>query len=219
MAMKLEQAAARRSVAHKRYKTKDGTIVPGVTTVLNVMAKPGLVPWANRLGLQGIEVSKYVDSLAEIGTIAHYRALCHFTGETPDISDYPTSLVAASEPCMEKFHNWLKKHQVEPKWVEKEMVSEKMKFGGCFDFYGKIDGIWTIADFKTAKAVHDEHWYQLAAYGGMLLEYGNPVDQAMVVQIGRSEDEGFSDPVRTDLATGWEIFQHCLAIYNLKKRK
>jgi hypothetical protein len=219
MAMQLEQAAARRSKAHKRYKAKDGGIVPGVTTVLGVMDKPALKLWANRLGLQGIDVTKYTDSLADIGTITHEYALCYFNKATPDFSDYPPTLVAAAQPCIAKFHAWLNKHKVEPKWTEKEMVSEEHRFGGCFDFYGKIDGVWTIADFKTAKAVYDEHWYQLAAYGGMLIEYGNPVDQAMVVQIGRSEDEGFSDPVKTDLANGWKIFLHCLAIYNLKKKK
>ena len=55
----------------QRYRLLDKSIVPGVTTILNVLSKPALVPWANKLGLQGIEVGKYVDALGEIGTLAH----------------------------------------------------------------------------------------------------------------------------------------------------
>ena len=40
--------------AHQRYKIEDGTIVPGVTTVVGILNKPALVPWANKLGLEGI---------------------------------------------------------------------------------------------------------------------------------------------------------------------
>ena len=62
----------KRAKAHQRYYTSDRKPCVGVTTVLNVMAKPALVPWANKLGLAGIDSSKYVDSLARIGSLIHY---------------------------------------------------------------------------------------------------------------------------------------------------
>ena len=46
--------------AHTRYELKDGTYVPGTTTITGLENKPFLVPWANRLGLEGIAVgNKY----------------------------------------------------------------------------------------------------------------------------------------------------------------
>ena len=59
--MVIEKTIAKRAKAHTAYKTAGGQRVPGVTTVLGVINKPALVPWANQLGLQGINSSTYVD--------------------------------------------------------------------------------------------------------------------------------------------------------------
>ena len=67
MADKLKKA----SRAHTRYYTTDGTLVPGSTTITGLLNKPALVKWANNLGLQGIDSSKYVDKAARVGTLIH----------------------------------------------------------------------------------------------------------------------------------------------------
>ena len=59
------------SKAHIRYKLKDGTVVPGATTITGLLNKPFLITWANRLGLEGIDSTKYRDAAADIGTLAH----------------------------------------------------------------------------------------------------------------------------------------------------
>ena len=62
--MATERVAAKGARQHTVYKLASGARVPGVTTVLSVLNKPALVPWANKLGLEGIDVRKYVDALA-----------------------------------------------------------------------------------------------------------------------------------------------------------
>jgi hypothetical protein len=42
---------------HTIYKLADGSRVPGVTTIVGMKAKPQLIDWANRIGLEGIVVS------------------------------------------------------------------------------------------------------------------------------------------------------------------
>jgi hypothetical protein len=120
---------------------------------------------------------------------------------------------------MAKFHQWLKEHTVVPKLVEAEMVSEEHLYGGCLDFYGLVDGHLSVVDFKTGKAIYDEYFYQLAGYTRLLVERSYAVDQVTILQIGRNENEGFSTKTREDLGTEWEIFKHCLALYNLRKKK
>ena len=73
-----------RDSGHQVYKTADGTRVPGVTTICGVMDKPALVKWANNLGLQGTDSTKYVDALAASGTLAHYWAEEVLIGREPD---------------------------------------------------------------------------------------------------------------------------------------
>jgi len=73
--MTTDQAVQKRSKAHQRYKTSDGRPCVGVTTVTGKIAKPYLVNWANKLGLDGYDVGTYVDALARIGTLAHRSPL------------------------------------------------------------------------------------------------------------------------------------------------
>jgi hypothetical protein len=57
--------------AHIIYKLADDSRVPGCTTICGILDKPALLEWANRIGLQGIEMRRYVDDKADIGTLAH----------------------------------------------------------------------------------------------------------------------------------------------------
>jgi ketopantoate reductase len=66
-----DDPVAKKSRAHIVYKTPDGKRVPGVTTITGMLDKPGLVKWANNLGLQGIDSTEHVKNLARIGTLAH----------------------------------------------------------------------------------------------------------------------------------------------------
>lgn len=50
--------------AHQRYKTTDGTPVPGVTTVLNLQAKPALLNWAWGCGMKGEDYRQVKDTAA-----------------------------------------------------------------------------------------------------------------------------------------------------------
>lgn len=64
--------------AHTRYRTKSGMIVPGVTTVLSLLAKPALIYWAWNLGMQGEDYRKIKEKAADIGTVTHYLVEVRF---------------------------------------------------------------------------------------------------------------------------------------------
>lgn len=213
--VKLENVAAKRSKTHQRYYNKAGTMLPGVTTILGVLNKPALVPWANGLGLQGINVREYVDALALVGTVAHDMICAHVKNVKFDPINIPTDILDAAENSFLKYLSWEKNHIVEPILCEMSLVSEENQFGGRVDFYGKINGLYTLEDYKTSKAIWPEHLYQVAAYRHLLVENGYPVDAVGILQIGRSEDEGFSEKVIADSSREWAIFEHCLALYKL----
>lgn len=213
--MIVEKLAARKAKTHTRYKLKDGTLVPGVTTCLGIMAKPALIPWANKLGLQGIEVGKYVDVLAEIGTVAHEMVLCHHKGIDFDPTGYADDVIDKAENALISYFNWEKNHTVEPVLTEAAMVSEQWGFGGTVDLLCRLDGELTLVDYKTSKGIFPEHIYQLAAYETLLKENGYHIDGRRVLRIGRDESEGFDEKTVGDTDREWDIFRHCLALYNL----
>jgi hypothetical protein len=203
--------------AHTIYKLADGTRVCGVTTILSVLAKPALIKWANNLGLQGIDSNKYTDAAARIGTLAHYMVQCYLTAEETDFSEYSKDEIDQAENALISFFEWEKGHVIKPIFNEKGLVSEKYRFGGTIDCYAEIDGKFGLIDFKTGKAIYSEMIVQLAAYKELLEENDYPVENVRIIRIGRSEDEGFDEKVVSDLSNHWKLFEHTLAVYDLKK--
>jgi hypothetical protein len=203
---------------HTVYKV-DGVRVPGVTTILGVLNKPALVKWANNLGLQGIDSAKYVDALANIGTLAHYLVECEWRGEEPDLSTYAPEDIDRAENALLSFWAWRDQHVVEPILVEAALVSAKYRYGGQIDCYATCDGKPTLIDLKTSKGIWPEHVHQLAAYKQLLTEAGYPVANVRILRIGRDETEGFEDRVYdlVSLEPHWRTFELCRELYDLQK--
>jgi hypothetical protein len=217
--MNIENVAAKRSKAHTRYVRANGELVPGVTTTLGVLAKPALVPWANKLGLAGIDVKNYVDVMAEIGKVGHDMICCHNMGVDFDAGNTPKDIIDKAENCLISYLAWEKGHKVEPILCEAQLVSEQYGFGGTCDMFATIDGIKTLIDYKTGRSLYVDYMYQVSAYFHLLQETGNPVEQCRILRIGRDETEGFSERVITlpEVKKAFELFLHALEIYKLQK--
>lgn len=213
MADKIKKA----SRAHVRYKTSEGKIVPGATTITGLLNKPFLVTWANRLGLEGIDSSTYTDEAAKVGTLAHALIQADLQDDTIDRNLYSPQQMDLAENAVLSFFEWKSHHQIEVIFCEKQMVSDTMLYGGTVDCYCKLDGKPMLLDFKTGKAIYEEYFVQLAAYAELLRENGYPVEQVRILRVGRDETEGFEERSVADTRKWFEIFKKLLDIYYIKK--
>ena len=83
---------------------------------------------------------------------------------------------------------WLNTVELNPVFLEHPLVSDKNRVGGTPDYYGVVDGKWTIADLKTgsmpkdAKAWKDQE-LQLGGYAVLFKEQypDRPLDQLMII--------------------------------------
>lgn len=205
------------SRAHTVYKTADGKRVPGATTITGLLNKPHLVRWANNLGLEGIDSSKYTDEAAAVGTLAHALIQAHLQGDKVDTDLFSPIQVDLAENAVLSFYEWASRHKIEPIICEVPMVSEKMRFGGTVDCYCMLDGKPTLLDFKTGKAIYDEYFVQTSAYKELLLEHGHPVEEIKILRVGRDETEGFEERSITDSTKYFKIFCNLLDIYYIKR--
>jgi len=207
------------SKAHQRYYLQDGTLVPGATTVLSLLNKPALVKWANNLGLQGIDSTKYVNESAEIGTLVHSMVECYCLKKKCDTTNYTQAQIELAQVGFNKFKEWASQHEIEPIGNEIQLVSEKHKFGGTLDFLAKVDGIVTLIDFKTGSGIYKEHFCQTSAYFKMAVENGYKPKRIMILNIGRNEDEPFQtqEIKGKTITTYFSIFLALLKVYKLKK--
>lgn len=203
--------------AHVQYVNSNGEKVVGVTTALSVLNKPFLVVWANRLGLAGIDSTKFKDKMADIGTIAHLLVMHHLKNTTPDLDEFSKADIDTAHNCMKSFYEWEKVHKLEPVLLEFPLVSDIYNFGGSPDFVGKVDGVMEIIDFKTGKAIYGEYLTQVSAYRQLVIEKGYTVNRARILRIGRDDSEGFEERLTTKFDLEFDLFKHCLAIYQLQK--
>lgn len=186
-----EKSAAKRSKTHTIYKNADGKRLPGVTTITGVMDKPALVPWANKLGLQGIESRNYVDILAGIGTLAHAMVSEDMGGDPVNKDIYSKEDISLAENSFIKYLDWRKAREIEVIGTEMQMVSEKYQYGGTCDILAKLDGELTLIDVKTCKGIYSDHFTQVAGYSIALEENGHDIKARGILKLGRNEEEGF----------------------------
>ena len=206
------------SKAHTIYKLADGkTRVPGATTITGLLNKPYLVKWANNLGLEGIDSSTYTDEAAKIGTLAHAMVQADLQKEKLDMNQFSKTQIDLAENALISFYEWKNRHEIVPLQCETPMVSEKNRYGGTIDCYCLLDGVPTLLDFKTGKAIYEEYFVQLAAYRNLLEESGLPVQRCQILRIGRDETEGFEERSIADTSKYFQIFMRLLDVYYLKR--
>ena len=207
------------SKAHTRYYLADGTLVPGATTVTGLLNKPALVKWANNLGLQGIDSNRCRQS-GERSELIHTLVECHITGKEVDCSDY--TLSKSSWRRTDSINTSIGRSSTRSSLSSTRQSSspEKYKYGGTLDFYCKVDGKYTLVDFKSGKGIFNEHFLQTSGYANLLREQKHKVEQIMILNIGRNEDEPFQTetiPLPTTEKKYFNMFKALLKVYYIKK--
>jgi hypothetical protein len=184
--------AAKAARSHTVYKIKDGSRVPGTTTITGMLDKPALKKWYWEMGQKGIELDKYVDELAAIGTLAHYLIECHCKGVKPDLSDATPNQISLAENSALKWMFWQESVGFKPEANELILVSEKYRFGGTIDIIGTIKDRRVLVDIKTSKGIFSEHRTQVAGgYKILADENGLKIDDVIITRVGRNETESF----------------------------
>lgn len=206
---------------HQRYYLKDGTQVPGVTTVTGLLDKPALKGWAWKMGLKGEDIYKYTDEAKAIGSLAHELIAESLGGPAAKVKGYSPDQLERAQYSVKVFADWQARHgDLKPLSIELPLVSEAHHYGGTIDLVAEIDGHVELIDFKTGSGIWPEHEVQVGAYWKLLDEGGARIEGARILRIGRTEGESIDERTLTgvQVLNGWRVFEHCLAIHRLKKK-
>ena len=206
-------------------------LVPSVTTVLNIAAKPALLAWMQQQVLYAALTlprrpdepeKEYIDRIindskeqgrfaADAGTDIHASIQGHYEGKT---TGKHAEMVTA---CTQAIDNW-----VGPRtWISERAFAHEAGYGGKCDLYSEADGGFVV-DIKTKEFTdpdkvggYDENLMQLSAYRVGL---GIPTARCANVFVSRNVPGlvVVKEWPLEDLATGWEMFMHLLAFWQLK---
>lgn len=209
--------------AHTTYKNLEGRKLPSVTTVLNVLAKPQLILWSHKLGLEGKDLKAVQDSAMSTGTLLHYLIACELKGEKPEqayLDEFTLRDQRHCNNCLLSWDEWKKDKVIEVVALEQPMVSEKFQYGGTPDLLAYINGKLCLCDFKSSNGIYIDYWYQLAAYEQLIVESAPLplIERFHILRFGKDEGSDFEDKHLTDLDRHWEVFHACLQIYGLQKQ-
>lgn len=152
------------------YRVKDGTKVPGTTTVIGRFKDSGaLIHWAWNRGKNFPNEPLYAsrDLAGDVGTYIH--DLIEHAVRSQPLPDPPAGMkeenVKQATSGYEAFMRWSKRLNLDIAPVEVPLVCECHRFGGTPDAIAlEEDGTLSLLDWKSAKDFYPDNLIQLAAY-------------------------------------------------------
>ena len=205
---------------HITYRNSKEQKIVGVTTALNVLAKPALIMWAYNKGKNGENLYEK-DESANAGTVIHARILGYFLGYEIDPYNISPQVWDWSENSLTSFREYIKGKTIKPIIAETPLVSEKYQYGGTLDLYADVDGILELWDFKTGTGIYESNIYQLAALNNLLIENGyDPPQRVIPVNIPKGPDNSFAiQSINAEnLKDEFQIFLDLVDIYYRQKK-
>jgi hypothetical protein len=154
-----------------------------------------------------------------IGTAAHAmiewlnrKQMGEKVGPEPKVPD-------AALLAVEAFKDWAKAVDFTPLVIERVVYCAEPEcyYAGTFDFIALVQGIRTLGDFKTSRAIYTESFLQNIAYRHAAEQCGMPTEQGIILRLPKTlEDPAFEAmPVPpTDL----EDFRSCLRLWRWRRR-
>lgn len=158
----------------------DGVWYPRVTKIVEIKAKPALYKFYAELNSFN-EGESIKEKSAGEGTLIHEAAEKIFIGETPEID--PS--IAPSIEALQKFIE-MKNIQVDPEFVEKQIVHYTDRYAGTLDALALIDGKFGVLDIKTSQAIYRDYNLQTSAYMAALHNSFNNLQTRWILRIDQN---------------------------------
>lgn len=213
-------------------------LFPGVTTVLGVISKPALIPWAANEAAKKIktylmehatgraltaeEIAELVErgrkahielkeAAADLGTRAHQAINALIDGGTMDLTE-------DVKPAVDGFLKFIEESNLKIEHGDRKIISMKYGYGGSLDALGLENGRIVVVDFKTSSAIYPEYGLQVAAYCQAFQEtYGlDYLPEAYILRLGKTKPEfEFRKVESLDKCLKW--FLNALELYQFQK--
>ena len=136
----------------------DGAWYPRVTKIIDIKSKPALYKFYAEMN-NFAEGEAIKNKSASEGTLIHEMVEQIFNNQSPVID-------SSISPAIEAFLRFKeqKNIQVDPEFVEKQVVNYDERYAGTLDALALIDGKFGVLDIKTSQAIYRDYNLQTSAY-------------------------------------------------------
>ena len=165
------------------------------TAMLEVLSRPGArdpeyVLTAVAEAVTGVKAAdRERQRAATIGTAVHAgiewhlrRALGNDPGPEPRLPD-------AAAWAVESWKDWAASENLEPLAIERTIYCLDCGYAGTLDLYARVNGVPSILDWKTGRAIYPEAFLQNVAYRHAARRQGMPSNQGLIVRLPKLLDD------------------------------
>lgn len=194
----------------RHYEIPNGDVVPSVTTFLDVLPKPALLNWKVKATAEwavkfadvwakydeetGLVVprgphqaavdmiknaTEYDTTARDNGSIVHKILEDLFLGREPVVPP-------GFERVIDIFEEIRKDFDIEPMYLEPQLINYKYRYSGSTDAIFRINGKITLIDYKAGNGLYGSTAYQTTAYARsetILLPDGDEIEMPQVEQL------------------------------------
>ena len=211
-----ERVKFAKTASHITYKLKDGSRVPGASTIAKIGDDPSaLIHWAWDLGMQKLDYKKVRETAADIGTLGHFMIQCHLRDQEADLSEFSKADQDKAETAFIKFLEFWDANKFKPEAIEWPLVSEKYRYGGTIDLLARDETGLALLDWKTSKAIYRPYLIQLAMYQELWNEHNpkDPIKRRAIIRVGKEDAMDLEVRWLSDMGPYFEAAKAQLALY------
>jgi len=150
--------------------------IPSVSSILKMFGdNEALLYWANNQGQEGKSLADARKVPLGAGSLTHAMIWDDIKGmlgeerEPLNLDDIDIQIVMNAKKAFQSYELWKGSVGFEPLYAEHPLTSKAMRFGGRPDLIAKVMNQVVLVDWKAAKGIYTNVYFQLAAYG-MLIE-------------------------------------------------
>jgi len=218
----------------------------GITTILQVVAKPALIQWAANMAVD------YIESLVRTRSDGERYVLV----DVPEFKEARTAHRKKKEEAGQKgtdvhalieqeiknaienthgflskkwkeqydseqilhFFDWALDNKVKFLDSEKHIYSKEYFLGGVCDFVCEIDNEVWLGDIKTGSGIYPEHFWQTAGYQLLFEEMGVYQNIKGHIVLNLKKDGSFDEKRSISNEDNRKAFLACLTIYRIQEK-
>ena len=120
---------------------------------------------------------------AMIGTAVHAWIEWHLRTRLGEDAGSEPRLPEAAQWAVEAWKDWGQGVVLEPLAIERVVACEACGYAGTMDLYARVEGIPTVLDWKSGKAIYAEAYLQNVAYRHAAAGLGLPSVQGLIVRL------------------------------------
>lgn len=219
-------------------EAREMRLLPSVTSILQILAKPELEAWKIEQGilaaltlprLQGepddafakrvvVDMDRQSTDAADFGTTLHAAIKAHLTGDIATLQAMPSTVM----PFLDEFVKWQEESLLTVYHTEDIVVNATVGYAGRLDFHGRMDlgGVGDcVVDFKTQNTrgrvkFYDEWGMQLAAYAHTIV----PVPASVSVVMDSQDPAPPIVKIWENQEEDWEAFLSAFRLWRYIKK-